>query len=227
MTDKTVVLTRPPAVYSAIASVMGDLAKVGIGKDQVNSFDKYKFRGIDDVYNALAPLLSKHGLVILPRCLERQSIERSSNKGQALYYVTVDVEFDFIATEDGSKHTIRMPGEAMDRSDKATNKAMTAAYKYACFEVFCIPTEGDNDEDTMTPSINQDGPVATISPENVEELQSLMDITATEVRDFCRYYGIESLSDLPIPKYKVAKSQLERKHRQDRAKSRDNAVEAA
>ena len=40
-----------------------------------------------------------------------------------------------------------MVGEAMDSADKATNKALSAAYKYACFQVFCIPTEGDNDAD--------------------------------------------------------------------------------
>ena len=134
-------------VYAAIAAVMGDLAKRGISKDETNTFDKYKFRGIDAVYNALAPLLSAHGLLILPRVLERQSEERASQKGGALFYVTVAVEFDFVSAEDGSKHTVRAYGEAMDRGDKGTNKAMTAAYKYACFEAFCIPTEGSDDAD--------------------------------------------------------------------------------
>lgn len=134
-------------VYKAIASVMGDLAKSGIAKGQTNTFDKYQFRGIDDVYNALAPLLAKHGLLVLPRVTERQVIERESQKGGALFYVTIKAEFDFVAAEDGSKHTICAYGEAMDRGDKGTNKAMTAAYKYACFEAFCIPTEGSDDAD--------------------------------------------------------------------------------
>jgi hypothetical protein len=137
-------------VYAAIAAVMGDLAKRGISKNETNTFDKYKFRGIDAVYNALAPLLSAHGLLILPRVLERTSEERVSQKGGAVFYVTVAVEFDFVCAEDGSKHTIRAYGEAMDRGDKGTNKAMTAAYKYACFEAFCIPTEGADDADSDT-----------------------------------------------------------------------------
>lgn len=141
-------------VYAAIAGVMGDLAKSGISKDQTNTFDKYKFRGIDDVYNALAPLLSTHGLLILPRVLERHSEERASQKGGALFYVTVKVEFDFVCAEDGSKHTICAYGEAMDRGDKGTNKAMTAAYKYACFEAFCIPTEGSDDADAETHEVS-------------------------------------------------------------------------
>ena len=66
-------------------------------------------------------------------------------------YVTVDAEFDFVSALDGSKHTVRTFGEAMDSADKATNKAMSAAYKYAAFQAFAIPTEGDNDADAHTP----------------------------------------------------------------------------
>lgn len=148
-------------VYQAIANVMGDLAKTGISKDQTNSFDKYKFRGIDDVYNALAPLLAKHGLVILPRVLERLSEERVSQKGGAVFYVTVKAEFDMVAAEDGSKHTVCAYGEAMDRGDKGTNKAMTAAYKYAMFEAFCIPTEGSDDADSESHEVR---PALKVSP---------------------------------------------------------------
>jgi hypothetical protein len=43
-----------------------------------------------------------------------------------------------------------MIGEAMDSGDKSSNKAMSAAYKYAAFQAFCIPTEGDNDADATT-----------------------------------------------------------------------------
>jgi hypothetical protein len=137
-------------VYKAINAVQTDLCKRGIGKDSENKFDNYKFRGIDAVYNALAPLLAKHGLCVLPRMLTRSCEERQSQKGGALFYVTVEAEFDFVAAEDGSKHTVRTFGEAMDRGDKATNKAMSAAYKYAAFQAFAIPTEGDNDADAST-----------------------------------------------------------------------------
>lgn len=138
------------AVYKAIAAVQGELARTGISKDSENTFDRYKFRGIDAVYNALAPLLSKHGLCVLPRMIERHLDERVSRKGEPMFYVTVTAEFDFVAAEDGSIHTVRTYGEAMDRSDKATNKAMSAAYKYAAFMTFAIPTEGDNDADATT-----------------------------------------------------------------------------
>jgi hypothetical protein len=38
----------------------------------------------------------------------------------------------------------------MDSGDKGTNKAMSAAYKYAAFQAFSIPTEADNDADGHT-----------------------------------------------------------------------------
>ena len=138
-------------VYKATNAVQADLAKSGITKDRFNGQGSgYKFRGIDDVYNTIAPLLSKHGLCILPRVLSRQCDEPQSKSGGALFYVTVEVEFDFVAAEDGSKHTVKTFGEAMDSGDKATNKAMSAAYKYAAFQAFSIPTEGDNDADGHT-----------------------------------------------------------------------------
>jgi hypothetical protein len=139
------------AVYKAINAVQSDLSEVGIAKNKRNTQGSgYNFRGIDDVYNAIAPLLAKHGLCIIPRMLARTSEERQSKSGGALFYVTVEAEFDFVSAEDGSKHTARTFGEAMDSGDKATNKAMSAAYKYAAFQTFAIPTEGSHDADAET-----------------------------------------------------------------------------
>lgn len=139
-----------PAVYAAIRDVMADIGQTGIAKGRKNQQQGYNFRGIDDVYNELNSLLSKHNLVIVPRILTRDVAERQTQKGGALFYVTVEAEFDLISAKDGSKHTVRTLGEAMDSGDKATNKAMSAAYKYAAMMLFCIPTEGDNDADFQT-----------------------------------------------------------------------------
>ena len=139
-----------PNVYACIAAVSAEIAKDGIGKNRSNQAQGYKFRGIDDVYNALAPILAKNRLVILPRMLTRLETERQSSKGGVIFSVVVEAEFDFVSAADGSQHTTRAFGEAMDSADKATNKAMSAAYKYTTFQTFCIPTEGDNDADAHT-----------------------------------------------------------------------------
>ena len=154
-------------VYQAINAIQSDLAKIGISKDRVNSQGSgYKFRGIDDVYNAISPLLAKHGLCILPRMLTRECTDRISAKGGNLFYVVVEAEFDFVSAEDGSKHTVKTFGEAMDSGDKATNKAMSAAYKYAAFQAFAIPTEGDNDADAHTHVVA----VSNIEPDSMTDL---------------------------------------------------------
>lgn len=137
-------------VYKSIAKVAKAMSQAGISKDNKNQSQGYKFRGIDDVYNSLAPALVEAELVILPRCVSRENVERQTAKGGAIFYTTLMVEFDFVSSVDGSKHTITTYGEAMDSADKSTNKAMSAAYKYACFQAFCIPTEGDNDADAHT-----------------------------------------------------------------------------
>lgn len=146
-------------VYSSINAITAELAKVGISKSRKNAQQGYQFRGIDDIYSALAHLLAENHLCILPRCIERVVSERETQKGGTLFYTVLKVEFDFVNAEDDSKHIVVAYGEAMDSGDKSTNKAMSAAYKYACLQTFCIPTEGDNDADSVTPE-----PVKAITP---------------------------------------------------------------
>lgn len=143
-------MTTTPKVFTAIAAVMQEIGASGISKGRNNSQQGYAFRGIDDVLNELSPVLAKHKLCVLPRMIGREVVERQTRNGGALFNVTVEAEFDLVCAEDGSMHTIRTYGEAMDSADKATNKAMSAAYKYAAIQAFCIPTEGDNDADATT-----------------------------------------------------------------------------
>lgn len=138
-------------VYVAINAVTAAMSREGIGKGRSNQQQGYRFRGIDDVYNALCGHLAANKLCILPRVTERTVTERPTKSGGVSTYVVLSVEFDLVSAEDGSAHTIRTMGEAMDSADKATNKAMSAAMKYACLIAFQIPTEGDNDADAHTP----------------------------------------------------------------------------
>tara|TARA_R110000868_G_scaffold337927_1_gene598736 strand:+ start:147 stop:779 length:633 start_codon:yes stop_codon:yes gene_type:complete len=141
-------------IYSAINSIQKELCKEGLAKSKKSAQQGYSFRGIDDVFNVLSPLLAQYGVCILPRVLNRLCVERQSARGGSLFYVTLEVEFDFVSSEDSSTHTIKTFGEAMDSGDKATNKAMSAAYKYAALQAFAIPTEGDNDPDATTHQVS-------------------------------------------------------------------------
>lgn len=140
-------MSESKKVYAAIVQVMKALAEKGIGKNRENTDQKFMFRGIDDVYNAMAPFLTAAQLCILPNVTHRESGPRPTKSGGTTYNVVVKVEYSFVSAEDGSTHVVTAWGEANDSQDKATAKAMSAAYKNACIEAFCIPTEGDNDPD--------------------------------------------------------------------------------
>lgn len=141
----------PRQVYAAIKRVMEDMAKAGVGKTKTNTQQGFSYRGVDDVMDALAPSLSKHGLIIVPHVTERTTTERQSRNGGTLFHTLLRVDYDFICVNDGSQeHVGPIYGEAMDSGDKSTNKAMAVAYKYAAVQTFCIPITGADDPDAHT-----------------------------------------------------------------------------
>lgn len=137
-------------VVSAMLAVQRQLAEEGIKKDRVNSFDKSKFRGIDDVYNVLSSALVKANLSVTPTAITRHRDERTNAEKKVTTVTVVEVEYTFTSAEDGSERKVMMHAEAFDTSDKSTGKAMSYAYKQMAFQVFCIPIEGhslDPDDD--------------------------------------------------------------------------------
>lgn len=144
----------PGKIYSAIAGVMADVGYVA--KDKVNKQQGFKFRSIDDVYNALHPALAKNKVFIVPRVLEQKREDVVTKSGGKMVLVICKIKFTFFA-EDGSFIETVIIGEGLDTGDKATNKAMAIAYKYACFQVFCIPTEElMDDPDLERPELEDD-----------------------------------------------------------------------
>lgn len=132
----------PPAhVYTGVNAILGELGKIGIAKGRKNQQQNYSFRGIDDVYAALNPLLAEHQIIITPNVMERNVTERETQKGGVIFYTNLKIRYSFISVVDGTAFTCDVYGEAMDSADKATNKAMSAAYKTLCLQIFCIPTE--------------------------------------------------------------------------------------
>lgn len=146
-------------IYSTINAVMADIGV--IGKDKKNQQQNWKYRGIDDVMNALQPSMIKHGLFIVPTVLEQHREERQTSRGGNLIYSVCKVQYTFYA-KDGSSVSCVVIGEGMDSGDKSSNKAMAIAMKYACFQVFCIPTEETHnadanliDPDATTPDVDE------------------------------------------------------------------------
>ena len=137
--------TDAPKIYSLMGEAMRRISAVG--KDSVNQTQGFKYRGIDAVMNALYPVMSDLGLFIVPEVLEQTREERTTTKfynGQekksTLLYSLLKIRYTMYAP-DGSNVSAVVIGEGMDSGDKASNKAMAVGLKYACFQMFMIPTE--------------------------------------------------------------------------------------
>lgn len=142
-------------IYKKMSEVMKEVGAVT--KNQKNDAQGFKFRGIDQFVNALYPALTKHGVFMAPECTseshELKEVTRSNGRSAIDKHVAIQMKYHFYA-EDGSFVTIGpIPAEGLDSGDKATNKALSAALKYALIQTFSIPTEDMVDADSDSPEI--------------------------------------------------------------------------
>lgn len=164
-------------IYKQMSEVMKDIG--AITKDNKNLQQGFKFRSVDQFVNSLYPALTKHGVFMTPRCVseryELKNVIRSSGKEAVDKHVTIMMEYDFFA-EDGSKVTVGpVPAEGLDSGDKATNKALSAALKYALIQTFSIPTEDMAEADRESPEIGVKQSINTV--ENSSTTVTVTNIT--------------------------------------------------
>lgn len=139
----------PVSAVQAVARVIAGMSAVG--KDQVNTQQNFKYRGIDDVLAALKPELGKHGVVIVPHVEERITEQRATRGGGILFVVHLRVRWRIYGPAGDYLEAVTW-GEGTDSGDKATNKAQTGAFKYMLFEVFAVAgPQGESDADGTHP----------------------------------------------------------------------------
>lgn len=209
-------------IYESITAIMEEVP--AIGKNKKNTQQNFNFRGIDDVMNALQPLLSKHKVFIVPEILEQTREERTTKNGSVLIYSICKIKYKFYA-EDGTFIEAVTIGEGMDSGDKATNKAMSIAMKYALFQVFCIPTEEMKDpdgesHDNLNPknqnnSNKKNNPDPTenevINLKMVDALDQLIannNMSETTVLSVLMKYGYKSTSEIQKKNYMAIVNEL-------------------
>lgn len=134
-------------IFKQIPAIIGAIAPVS--KDKKNQQQGYKFRGIDDIYTALNKLLAHSSVCIIPFVKSKTESEVTTKSGGKGYRVCLEVEYHLYA-KDGSSIVSCVSGEAIDYGDKATPKALSMAYKYMAFQVFCIPIEEAMDTEFAT-----------------------------------------------------------------------------
>lgn len=195
-------------VYAALSAVQKDLAAIGIAKNSNNSAQNFKFRGIDAMYNALAPILGRHGVVIVPTNVSYERTTLTNAKGNPSYQTLASVNYKFYA-KDGSSIEGFGVGEAQDTGDKSMSKALTMAYKYFIIHSLTIPLEGDLDPDSETHES-----AAYLTPAQAQELQDLITETGTDINNVFKAYTVKgnptitALTDIPSTAFAAAKQRL-------------------
>jgi hypothetical protein len=144
-------LSSGKLIYSKMLAVKKDFSAVG--KDQKNTFQGFKFRGIDQFINALKPILDKHGVGLTTQVQQSSEEYKTNDKGKTSKNVRIIMNYTFFA-EDGSTISSSIPAEGIDTSDKATNKALSAAFKYMLIQTFAVPTEDMAIPDSESVQIN-------------------------------------------------------------------------
>jgi hypothetical protein len=180
-------------IHERILAVMRDITC--ISKDRKNSNQGYQFRGIDDVYNELHGLFANHGIFTVPEVLEEKSEERQSKSGGTLIYRILKIKYNFYCI-DGSFLSAIVIGEGQDSGDKASNKAMAVAHKYALLQVFCIPTDELKDPENDSPDplpvkehIKPEIPVA--KKEALSFMDCISEEQALDIAMLCTKKGID------------------------------------
>lgn len=135
-------------IHAQLAAIM--TAVDAVGKDRRNSGQGFQYRGIEDVMDALHPIFAEHKVFVLSEVMDEKTEERTTAKGGSLIYRVLKVKVSYVSGEDGSRESVTVVGEGMDSGDKAANKAMSAALKYALTQTLILPY-GQVDGDASTP----------------------------------------------------------------------------
>jgi hypothetical protein len=137
--------TRHLTVDEAMVAVMREIG--GVGKNGWNKAHEYHFRAQEDIVAAVRVPMAKYGLRMLPRVIEQQHFLRGRSNVAIL-------TMEYVVRGPGGdvmEPSIIVVGEGADVSDKASNKAMTAAKKYALVQAFEIASENVADGDRESP----------------------------------------------------------------------------
>lgn len=133
-------------IYIALAAVMADCDHVA--KRDRNEHQRFLFRGIDAVVNAVGPVLRKHGVIVCPNVERCDYEEVQTSTGKPATACRILATYSFYAA-DGSSIDTRVAAEAWDSGDKAAPKAMSVAFRTALLQALALPTD-EPDPDLQT-----------------------------------------------------------------------------
>ena len=152
----------PPAKKTTVELMAEIYAEIDrFIKDKTNTQGpNFKYTGVEEIADELRQAMGKRGLVMTPIAQERECRYGATRNGNEQVHVYLDVTW---AITNGTDSVIVCStGEAKDVSDKATNKAMTAARKYGLIQGFQLSMSSEpgrtEDTDATTPEPSSPAP---------------------------------------------------------------------
>jgi hypothetical protein len=135
-----------PAVV-AWSRVMDDIR--GISKNERYSAGNtsYNFRGVDRTVNAFAPVLRRHGVLVVPSKVAATYRDFTNSNKKIQRECTVTVTWTIYGPK-GDSFPAETAGEALDSADKGTAKAQSVALRVLLLTAGMVPT-GDPDPDSV------------------------------------------------------------------------------
>lgn len=201
-------------IYQSIALVMDAIKPIAKSSEFKGKTNSFKYRGIEAVMNELNPAMAAVGMFMVPEVLDLQREQKTSSTGGVINYSIAKIKYHFYAS-DGSQVEAVVVGEGMDSGDKSMNKAMSAAFKYACFQVFCIPTEDmhDSEEDeheVVDDQVAQMYEDAKTVIDGAKRTSLMKEATRTGYPEssILSWLKVDKLEDITIEKYNFAMSKL-------------------
>ena len=172
-----------------------------------NERHNYNYVTAADLAGSVGDILAELGVVVIPQL---QSISTETPRSSSERIARIVMNYRFVDARSGEELTVRVAGEGADAGDKAPYKAMTGALKYALLQSFLLAT-GDDPEDERSDSRAALGAERVITPEQVRELQGLIEETGTEIERVLAYYRVAALSEMTEGPYRRALELLNRK----------------
>lgn len=176
---------------------------------------QYAYVGSSQVLSALRDKLDEEGLLLIPRVIKTNLIQREglNTKGQqrTTYFTELWLEYMWVDSETGANFTVPFYAQGVDfEGEKGVGKALTYAEKYFLLKQFNIATDKE-DADRHQQKIEATLP-RYISETQIAELKGYMEdfakIKNIPVDSVIQQFNVTSIEKIEVPKYLAVRDTL-------------------
>jgi len=137
-------------VQQALAAASAAIGAVGKNQRMEAGPARYNYRGLDDLMDAAHGPLADNGITFAPHKIKIiDKMERTTRSGSIQYHLRALITYRIYGPEADWIETTVL-AEGTDTGDKAGNKLMSGALKYALGQVLAIPYTMDDQDQTLS-----------------------------------------------------------------------------